>query len=39
LEALRHDDAAAYTAAWKRYEDDRAKAEATEAEVTAALGE
>ena len=38
LEALRHDDAAAYQAAWKRYQDDRAKAEATEAEVTAAMG-
>jgi hypothetical protein len=38
LEALQHDDEAAYKAAWKRYQDDRAMAEATEAEVTGAMG-
>jgi len=37
LETLQHDDKKAYDAAWKRYTDDRAKAEATEYQVIEAM--
>jgi hypothetical protein len=37
LKALQHDDAAAFRAAWKRYQTDRTQGEAVMAEVQSAL--